>query len=57
MSVIESIFITVVRLSFYYSSEETHLLLMILGALIYAPLTKLIQFAGFIFLVVQQFKR
>ena len=57
MSVIERIFITVVRLSFYYSSEETHLLLMILGALIYAPLTKLTQFAGFIFLVVQQFKR
>ena len=57
VSVIESIFITVVRLSFYFSSKETHLLLIILGALIYGPLTKLTQFAGFIVLVVQQFKR
>ena len=57
VTVIESIFITVVRLSFYFSSQETHLLLMILGALIYGPLTKLTQFAGFIVLVVQQFKR
>ena len=57
MSVVESIFIAVVRLSFYFSSEDTHLMLMILGALIYGPLTKLTQFAGFIVLVVQQFKR
>jgi len=57
VSFIESIFITVVRLSFYFSSQETHLLLMILGALIYGPLTKLTQFAGFIVLVIQQFKR
>lgn len=57
MTFIETLFVTLVRLSFSFASRDIHLLLLISGALLYGPLTKLIQFTGFVVLVVLQCAR
>jgi hypothetical protein len=53
MTFLETLFSMAARLSSSLSDRDTHIFLMVLGALIYSPMNKLAQFSGFFILVLK----